>query len=69
MSKLNLSTIFISHDIEEAIYLSDRIYVLGGSPGVIKNEVSIDIPRKEREEFMMTQEFLSYKKQLKEMLL
>lgn len=69
MSKLNLSTIFITHDIEEAIYLSDRIYVLGGSPGVIKNEVSIDIPRKEREEFMMTQEFLTYKKQLKEMLL
>ena len=61
--------LFITHDIEEAIYLSDRIYVLGGSPGVIKNEVSIDIPRKEREEFMMTQEFLTYKKQLKEMLL
>lgn len=69
MSKIDLSTIFITHDIEEAIYLSDRIYVLGGNPGIIKNEVSIDIPRNKREEFIETLEFLSYKKQLKEMLL
>ncbi len=69
MLKLDLSTIFITHDIEEAIYLSDRIYILGGSPGIIKNEVSIDIPRNKREEFIETIEFLSYKKQLKEMLL
>ena len=67
--KLQMSTILITHDIEEAIYLSDRIYVLGGSPGTIKHEVIIDKSKKEREEFMMTQEFLSYKKQLKEMLL
>ena len=69
MLKLDLSTIFITHDIEEAIYLSDRIYILGGSPGIIKNEVSIDIPRNKREEFIETIEFLSYKKQLKEILL
>lgn len=69
IEKIELSTIFITHDIEEAIYLSDRIYVLGGSPGTIKHEVIIDKSKKEREEFMMTQEFLSYKKQLKEMLL
>lgn len=68
MLKLDLSTVFITHDIEEAIYLSDRIYILGGSPGSIINEVSIDIPRNEREEFIETLEFLSYKKQLKEML-
>ena len=69
VEKLELSTIFITHDIEEAIYLSDRIYVLEGNPGTIKNEVIIDKNKKEREEFMMTQEFLSYKKQLKELLL
>lgn len=69
MTKLKLSTIIITHDIEEAIYLSDRIYVLGGSPGAIKQEVSIHINKNEREEFMMTQEFLSYKKKLKDMLI
>ena len=69
IQKLQLSTILITHDIEEAIYLSDRIYVLGGNPGTIKHELIIDKNKKEREEFLLTSEFLSYKKQLKEMLL
>ena len=69
MEKIELSTIFITHDIEEALYLSDRIYVLGGNPGTILKEIVIDKDRKEREEFLMTQEFLAYKKQLRDMLL
>lgn len=69
MEKIELSTIFITHDIEEALYLSDRIYVLGGNPGTILKEIVIDKDRNEREEFMMTQEFLTYKKQLRDMLL
>ena len=68
MEKIELSTIFITHDMEEAIYLSDRIYVLGGNPGTILEEIVIDKSRQEREEFMMTTEFLSYKKMLKDML-
>lgn len=69
MEKLELSTIFITHDIEEALYLSDRIYVLGGNPGTILEEIVIDKSKSEREEFMMSMEFLSYKKSLREMLL
>ena len=69
MKKIELSTIFITHDIEEALYLSDRIYVLGGNPGTILKEIVIEKDRNEREEFMMTTEFLSYKKLLKDMLL
>lgn len=69
MEKLELSTIFITHDIEEALYLSDRIYVLGGNPGTILEEIVINKDRKKREQFMMSMEFLSYKKSLKEMLL
>jgi ABC-type nitrate/sulfonate/bicarbonate transport system ATPase subunit len=69
MEKLELATIFITHDIEEALYLSDRIYVLGGNPGTILEEIVINKDRKEREQFMMSMEFLSYKKSLKEMLL
>ena len=68
MKKIEMSTIFITHDIEEALYLSDRIYVLGGNPGKIIEEIVIDKCREKREEFMMTTEFLSYKKILKDML-
>ena len=40
------SNIFlITHDIQEAILLSDRIYVMSSRPGEIKEEVIVDIPR------------------------
>ena len=37
--------IFITHDIEEAVYLGDRVAVLGGSPGRIHKTVRIELPR------------------------
>ncbi|MBQ5630326.1 MAG: ATP-binding cassette domain-containing protein, partial [Ruminococcus sp.] len=36
MEKIDLSILFITHDIDEAILISDRIYLLGGKPGVAK---------------------------------
>jgi NitT/TauT family transport system ATP-binding protein len=36
---------FVSHDIDEAVYLSDRILILGGSPATIVREVRVDLPR------------------------
>jgi len=37
--------VFVTHDIEEAVYLGDRIVVLSARPGRIKEEVKIDLPR------------------------
>lgn len=68
MSKIEMSTIFITHDIEEAILLSDRIYILGGTPGRIKAELVIEKEKPRTEEFAYTREFLEYKKQIKELL-
>lgn len=41
--KLDLSTLIITHDIDEAISLSDRIYILKGKPGQIVKEVVINL--------------------------
>ena len=41
MTHIDLSTLFITHDIDEAILLSDRIYILNGTPGEIKDEIVI----------------------------
>jgi NitT/TauT family transport system ATP-binding protein len=41
----NMTIVFITHDLEEAIYLGDRVVVLGGSPAGILEEVEIDLPR------------------------
>jgi len=39
------SVVFITHDIEEAVYLGDRVAVLKGPPGTIAQTFAIDLPR------------------------
>jgi NitT/TauT family transport system ATP-binding protein len=40
-----VTVVFITHDIDEAIYLADRVVVLSGAPATITGEVSTDLPR------------------------
>ena len=62
MEKIKLSTVFITHDIDEAILLSDRIYLLGGKPGTITDEITIDEPKPRSADFNLTDRFLAYKR-------
>lgn len=68
MERIKLSTFFITHDIDEAILLSDRIYLLTGQPGRITDEIAIREPRPRSADFNLTVEFLAYKKQILEKL-
>lgn len=68
MQKIHLSTLFITHDIDEAILISDRIYILGGKPGTITAEIKIDIPRPRPASFTVTDAFIAYKRQILEAL-
>ncbi len=65
MEQIDLSTLFITHDIDEAVRLSDRIYILGGRPGSILAELRILPPRSERtSDFNLTPEFSAYKREI-----
>lgn len=64
MEKIKLSTLFITHDIDEAILLSDRVYLLTGRPGEITKEIVIRESKPRRQDFELTEEFLQYKKEL-----
>lgn len=64
MDDIKLSTIFITHDIDEAILLSDRIYLLSGKPGTITDEIVIDEPKPRRKDFNLSEEFLRYKREI-----
>ena len=68
MERIRLSTVFITHDIDEAILLSDRIYLLSGQPGRITAEISITEPRPRPADFNLTVEFLAYKRRILELL-
>lgn len=71
MEKIKLSTIFITHDIEEAILLSNRIYILSGKPGKIIKEIKINLENKNKiknEDLVVSEEFLNYKKEILKLL-
>ena len=64
MEQIRLSTFFITHDIDEAILLSDRIYLLSGQPGKIAGEIVIQEPKPRGEDFNLSPEFLDYKRRI-----
>lgn len=69
MKKIKMSTLFITHDIDEAILLSDRIYILAGSPGKIIKEIKINLKKDDNkvynnEEIIMSKEFIGYKREI-----
>ncbi|MEG0368787.1 MAG: ABC transporter ATP-binding protein [Hungatella sp.] len=64
MEEIQLSTLFITHDIDEAILLSDRIYLLTGQPGSITDEIVIRESKPRAIDFNLTEDFLQYKKNI-----
>jgi len=66
MEEIHMSTLFITHDMDEAIILSDRIYILGGTPAVIQDEITVSGKKPGAEEFKISPEFLEYKKRILE---
>ena len=64
MERIKLSTLFITHDIDEAILLSDRIYLMSGKPGRITKEIVIEEKKPRSSEFTLTEKFLEYKRMI-----
>lgn len=54
--------LMITHDVEEAIFLSQRIYVLTSRPGKIRQEINIVLPEKEYDQVKQSWEFQNYKR-------
>lgn len=62
LEKLKASVLFITHDIEEAVFLSDRVFILSDRPASIKEEISIDLPKPREKEIITTEKFNNYKR-------
>lgn len=58
------SVLFVTHNIEEAIFLADRILVLSEKPANVIAQFKVDFPRPREEGITMTGEFLQYKKDI-----
>ncbi|MEP0806115.1 MAG: ABC transporter ATP-binding protein [Chloroflexota bacterium] len=62
------TVLFVTHDIEEALLLSDRVYVMTARPGTIKSELRVNLPRPRVVEMETLPEFLAMRKHLLELI-
>jgi len=62
------TVLFITHDVREAILLSDRVAVMSPRPGRILEIVDIDLPRPRRQDVSETPEFIAYVRRIRAML-
>lgn len=62
--KYEQSILFITHNIEEALFLSDKIVILSHSPAVVKEVIEIPFARPRDPALMLTGEFLKWKRKV-----
>jgi NitT/TauT family transport system ATP-binding protein len=62
--RLKISVLFVTHDIDEAIFLSDRVYCMTARPGAIKAEIKVPLERPRQQSMMMSSEFLAQRRRL-----
>ncbi len=62
-SKTKITLLFVSHDIEEAIYLADRVLVLTDKPCKIAKSFEVNLPRPRTRAMTFNQDFLELKKE------
>ena len=58
------TVLFITHDIDEAIFLSDVVHVMTARPGRIKHSLAVDIPRPRSTETLTSKDFTGYKREI-----
>ena len=67
-SQFRTTVVFVTHDIEEAIFLADRVVVMKTLPGGIKREVRIDLPRPRDPGMIKTETFNTYRGEIFELI-
>ena len=66
--QFRISVLFITHDIEESIFLSDKVYVMTARPGRIKAEITVPLPRPRTAEMTASPEFIAMVQRLKALI-
>ncbi|MCU5783727.1 nitrate/sulfonate/bicarbonate ABC transporter ATPase [Alcanivorax balearicus MACL04] len=62
-SEFGNTVLFVTHDIDEAVFLSDRILIMSASPGRIIADISVDLPRPRIQDLLTRPEFMALKRE------
>jgi NitT/TauT family transport system ATP-binding protein len=62
--KIDVTFIFVTHDIREAVYLSNRLYIMKTNPAEIYKEYKIDLGKKRTQETKFTGQYNEYVKEI-----
>jgi NitT/TauT family transport system ATP-binding protein len=65
---IDITIVFITHDLDEAIYLADRILVLKAHPGEVQELIEVPVPRPRNNEQLTSAEFLATKVRLEALI-
>jgi NitT/TauT family transport system ATP-binding protein len=65
---VDLTVLFVTHDLDEAVYLSDRIVVLAAHPGRIAEVIEVPVPRPRERAQLLSAPFLATKQRLEELI-
>jgi len=67
--ELHMTVVFVTHEVDEALFLSDRVIVLTRRPARIKSEVPVDLPRPRTRDLLTSPEFVALKRRTLQLLL
>ena len=66
--ELHMTVVFVSHDVDEVLYLSDRVLVSSHRPGRIRTSLTVDLPRPRGSDVLTSPEFVRLKREAMEVL-
>ena len=66
--KIDITIVFITHDLDEAIYLADRVLVLKAHPGEVQELIEVPVPHPRKMDQFISDEFLATKARLEELI-
>jgi NitT/TauT family transport system ATP-binding protein len=66
--QIDITIVFVTHDLEEAVYLADRVIVLGAHPGMVREIIEVPVPRPRSREQLTSPVFVEAKRQLESLI-